>query len=1144
MNEKKLSIVVPIYNISNYLEECLSSFLVQGIDNYEVIMVNDGSTDNSGEIAKRYEDKYENYKLLDQKNGGLGYARNSGAAAATGDYLTFVDSDDIIPDNSYEKMLNIIEKSHSDFIIGNVVRFNSRKSYGSVLHKRIFREDMVGTNIHDTPELINDTTAWNKVFNINFWRENDFKFPEGMLYEDIPVSIPAHAMAKKVDILTDITYKWRARDAGDSSITQQRSSVDNFSDRMKAINSVRQFFAKQNISQSLNDIFDYKNFQFDFPLYMYLMNDVDEDYQAIFFSTIQEYFPKISKEVFLKIALKNRIQYQLIVENKIEEFKDSVRQLKLSKYKPHKSEQGYSYNYPYKEVLAPNDRYVSKEEFRVNMDIEEAYWDNDVFKLSWTTFLWGISEKHKKDISVSVALVNSDDTQEIEISNPVSIKFNPMMTLRKSSFSKKHKMPYLKDNYNYSKFELTLPIKDLMPQMHPNKSYYLSVKYNINGVEKNAILNSPKKGLSTKPHYQLMDDYVVTPSYNIKWELEFKKSAAPVVIEAVNKTNNGIEFTGRCVANRKKLFAEDSSRNRIFETDMLSDDNGNFKATITKEQISELDFSKLYIYSDSENPVSLDPKLINRVYGISDKQLSIFNTLEGGLVLSIDQPQFIVEKVEAIKKSFSINIMYLDTANAIVSKDSAELVFTGEKDNFIIKANELKTDGLTKILTFIFDPNTVFKTFDNSFSVTISVNNNEEELYVFRKTLDELRIKDSKRQYIIKYSFNSSTIFLNIKQSWGVLDNSPRKQMILAKLVYPLMRLLPIQKKTAVYESFWGREFSDNPKAILEYVQANRPDIKNVVFVKNVLKDFSDVNAKVYRKNSFMYFYTLARGKYFFNNVNFPNHYDKRKNAVEVQTMHGTPLKKLGFDNPGEIKDSAREGFIERNSRWDYLTVPSDYVADIAKSAYLFDKTFLNVGYPRNDSLFIPTTQNEKNDILKKYGLPLDKKIIFYAPTWRSKGKYAMPIDLNELKEQFSDEYVFVIKLHHFSIPSYSLEGLEDFAIDLSNNSDIRDLYKVSDMMITDYSSVMFDYALLRKPMLFYAYDYDNYKDNLRELYFDFEEEAPGAFIRNTDALIGEINDIDRYFDKYKNKIETFDEKFIQYDKGTASEQVVKRIIK
>ena len=293
-----------------------------------------------------------------------------------------------------------------------------------------------------------------------------------------------------------------------------------------------------------------------------------------------------------------------------------------------------------------------------------------------------------------------------------------------------------------------------------------------------------------------------------------------------------------------------------------------------------------------------------------------------------------------------------------------------------------------------------------------------------------------------------------------------------------------------------------------------------------------------------MYFYTLARGKYFFNNVNFPNHYDKRKNAVEVQTMHGTPLKKLGFDNPGEIKDSAREGFIERNSRWDYLTVPSDYVADIAKSAYLFDKTFLDVGYPRNDSLFIPTTQNEKNDILKKYGLPLHKKIIFYAPTWRSKGKYAMPIDLNELKEQFSDEYVFVIKLHHFSIPSYSLEGLEDFAIDLSNNSDIRDLYKVSDMMITDYSSVMFDYALLRKPMLFYAYDYDNYKDNLRELYFDFEEEAPGAFIRNTDALIGEINDIDRYFDKYKNKIETFDEKFIQYDKGTASEQVVKRIIK
>lgn len=1144
MNEKKLSIVVPIYNISNYLEACLSSFLVQGIDNFEVIMVNDGSTDNSGEIAKRYEEEYENYKLLDQKNGGLGYARNSGAAAATGDYLTFVDSDDIIPEDSYKKMLEIIEKSHSDFIIGNVIRFNSRKSYGSVLHKRIFREDMIGTNIHDTPELINDTTAWNKVFDINFWRKNDFKFPEGMLYEDIPVSIPAHAMAEKVDILTDVTYKWRARDAGDSSITQQRSSIDNFNDRMKAINSVRQFFKKQHIAQSLDDTFDYKNFQFDFPLYMHLMNDVEEDYQDIFYKTIQEYFPKISQEVFLKISLKNRIQYQLISENKIAEFKDFIRQIKVNKYKPRKFKLGYSYDYPYKEILEENSRYVSKEEFRVNMDIEEAYWEKDSFKLSWTTFLWGISEKHKKNISVSASLVNSDRSQKIDILNAVKIKFNPMMTLRKSGFSRKLKVPYLKDNYNYSKFELDLPIKNLMTQMQPNESYYVLINYNINGIIKESILNSPKKGLSNKPNYQLMGDNVVTPSYNIKWELEFKKSVAPVIVDRVKEIDDGIELSGKCVKGENKLFAKDSLENLVFVMDMVLNNDGIFKVFITKEQMNNVDFSKLYIYSNLNNPVSLDPKLINGVHHIAGKQLSLYNTLEGGLILAVDQPQFIIEKIEKIKKSFSIDIRYMDVANYIKSKESVSLVFSGNNDEFIIKMNNLIIENSVKILTFMFDPADIFKTFDRSFSVTINSNDNEEEIYAFRKTLDETRIKNGKTQYILKYNFNNSTIRFNIKQAWGILDNSPRKQLALSKFIYPLMRLLPIQKKTAVYESFWGREFSDNPKAILEYVQDNRPDIKNVVFVKNTLKDYSDINAKIYRKNSFMYFYTLARAQYFFNNVNFPDHYNKRKNAIEVQTMHGTPLKKLGFDNPGEIKDSAKKGFIERNSRWDYLTVPSDYVAEIAQSAYLFNKTFLNVGYPRNDSLFIPTTKNEKNSILEKYNLPLDKKIIFYAPTWRSKGKYAMPIDLIEMKEKFSDEYIFVIKLHHFSIPSYSLEGLEDFAIDLSNQSDIRDLYKVSDMMITDYSSVMFDYALLKKPMLFYAYDYDNYKDNLRELYFDFEKEAPGAFIRNTESLISEIQDIDKYFEKYQNKIKAFDDKFIQYDKGTASEQVVKTIIK
>src|SRR5699024_3206649 len=166
------------------------------------------------------------------------------------------------------------EASGSEFIIGNVVRFNSSRTYKSVLHRRIFTEDLIGVNMKSHPELIYDTTAWNKIFRMSFWKKYDFSFPEKMLYEDIPVSIPAHAVAEKVDVLTKVVYKWRSRDAGDISITQQRSDVDNFKDRIRGIDMVLQFFDKYSISQSLRDDFDYKNLSMDFPLYLSHMLDV------------------------------------------------------------------------------------------------------------------------------------------------------------------------------------------------------------------------------------------------------------------------------------------------------------------------------------------------------------------------------------------------------------------------------------------------------------------------------------------------------------------------------------------------------------------------------------------------------------------------------------------------------------------------------------------------------------------------------------------------------------------------------------------------------------------------------------------------------------------------------------------------------
>src|SRR5699024_10375081 len=149
------------------------------------------------------------------------------------------------------------------------------------------------------------------------------------------------------------------------------------------------------------------------------------------------------------------------------------------------------------------------------------------------------------------------------------------------------------------------------------------------------------------------------------------------------------------------------------------------------------------------------------------------------------------------------------------------------------------------------------------------------------------------------------------------------------------------------------------------------------------------------------------------------------------------------------------------------------------------------------------------SQIKKASNLPVDKKVVLYAPTWRdnqfyTKGKYKfdLQMDLGRLKKELGNDYIIVLRLHYLVAENLDLTGYENFVYDFSYHEDIRELYLIADMLITDYSSVFFDYANLRRPMLFYVYDIEDYRDNLRGFYFDFESKAPGLLVKTTEEII------------------------------------------
>ncbi|MDG4763490.1 glycosyltransferase [Solwaraspora sp. WMMD406] len=293
-----LSAVVPIYNVARYLTDCLDSLAGQTCSDVEFILVDDGSTDGSGDIAAARAAADPRFRLIRQPNRGLGAARNAGIRAAVGDYLTFVDSDDIVPPYAFELLVGALETTGSQIASGNVMLFNSRGSWQSPLHRGTHRQTWLGTRLSSRRNLIYDRLACNKVFRRDFWTGHDLWFPEGVRYEDIPVTIPAYALAETIDVLSTPVYYWRQREAGaDESISQRQAEVANLVDRFAAVRNASRSLAALG-DRTLKNRYDEIALRSDLRMFLYLLPEVtDEAYRRRFVELAGEFLAEVDPAV-------------------------------------------------------------------------------------------------------------------------------------------------------------------------------------------------------------------------------------------------------------------------------------------------------------------------------------------------------------------------------------------------------------------------------------------------------------------------------------------------------------------------------------------------------------------------------------------------------------------------------------------------------------------------------------------------------------------------------------------------------------------------------------------------------------------------------------------------------------------------------
>ena len=228
-----VSVVVPFFNVEAYLAECLDSLLAQTLEDVEVLLVDDGSPDGSRAIAEEYAARDDRFRVVTRPNGGLGAARNTGVREAQGRYLTFVDSDDLLPADALAVLVASAEQTGSDLVCGAVERFDSRRTWSPKWVPEVHRRRRLGITLDDHVVLVRNLYTWDKLFRRDFFETQGLWFREGVSYEDQPIITQLFARAGSIDVLPDVVYRYRLRDDR-SSLSQQTATLADLRDRVRA----------------------------------------------------------------------------------------------------------------------------------------------------------------------------------------------------------------------------------------------------------------------------------------------------------------------------------------------------------------------------------------------------------------------------------------------------------------------------------------------------------------------------------------------------------------------------------------------------------------------------------------------------------------------------------------------------------------------------------------------------------------------------------------------------------------------------------------------------------------------------------------------------------------------------------------------
>ncbi|WP_445978234.1 CDP-glycerol glycerophosphotransferase family protein [Streptomyces poriferorum] len=1178
----RLSVVVPVYNVEPFLTDCLKSLAEQTVTDLEVVMVDDGSTDGSAALAAGFAAEDGRFRLVSQENGGLGHARNTGVRNCHPEsrYLAFVDSDDIVPPRAYELLVGALEETGSDLASGNVLRL---RTDGRLQQSPMFRVPMattrLRTHISRDRELTGDRIACNKVFRRSFWDEHQFAFPVGALYEDIPVVLPAHFLAASVDIVKDPVYHWRDRPG---SITAGRAVVRGIRDRVAHVQGVCAFL-EENRTAADKSHYEAHALANDLWYFMEVLPDGDDAYREAFLTHTNAFIDQVEPAVLDGLPLRLRLMWHLVRERRMEEL---LALLAFDKREPgafavrglRRRRAAYP---PLTRPVPGRVLLVGERDLPLVARLREAEWQDGKLRLKGYAYIRNLPAASGA-AEFRAGWLRAGGRQVI----PLRLRRTAEPEATARSRQSLH-------DYDRSGFEMVLdPARLRIPVDGPaaHVTWRLELGVARNGLLRRSAPSTAEAPVAPPVHRPdgdhrivpvLDGDRLVVHAERIDARFETHRAGeqadgtAAVVVDGM--------LRNRLAGRDLRLSLTHRSSGTAFECPVTVQEDTTPSATGWRRFTAAIPLTALLDarpvatqgrsgvpYSvhlvgpgGSRTPIDVPGPVPPGRYplapaGDEPRELGLTVSARGNLLISDRPVQPAVELAAWTQEGkLLLEGTFPDDPGRpveLVARHSGHheeavfpVAFTGPQDERRFTA-ELRPDAVATCgggelplgegnwYFFLREKGAADETRDTALRLPAAVHH----------TLPATRTLAG-RSYVIERRFHDQ-LLLSCAPPLGAAERGPRGRRLLGT-AYTAQRTAAL-RDAVLFSSFDGRQYSDSPRAVHEELTRRGTGAEHLWVVRDSQARIP-AGATAVEHGSAAWHEALARSRHIVTNTQLPEWFERREGQTVVQTWHGTPLKRIGLDLAGTAQ--ANRAYIatleQRARQWSLLVSPNTYSTPVLRRSFGFEGEVLECGYPRNDLFHAPDRTKVAAAVRETLQIPDGKRVVLYAPTWREDrprngGRYTMDLrlDLAAAERELGADTVLLVRRHYLVTDRLPDSGT-GFVRDVSRYPEAGELMLISDALVTDYSSMMFDFAHTGRPMLFHTYDLEHYRDTLRGFAFDFEARAPGPLIPESADLIEALRDPVGATAGHAGAYEAFRRDFCDLDDGRAAVRVADRLL-